>query len=239
MVSQNGEARQERPGSGNGFNPIGPVHRKLADLAGQVNKVQSEINATYDSLVHPVFTEGGDGCPVELTIGADGCLYGLVDDGSPVSHAELLKLRTWLNRVLDDTQAERTVLDKIRYGRDAGKSPEPVSHRSLVPCGCLNCQTERMLAGVKSQLEKDNPGATVEVVELRFDGVPLVKTGPGGDFTIEVCPSDLEVGRAAGVALRAVDRLADMVDRVKKHVRGRTPAASSAAKGTDAPGSPS
>jgi hypothetical protein len=217
----------ERPGSGDGFKPIGPVHRRLATLSSQANSANEEIASLLQTLEHTLVAGRG---LRNLMIGADGCLYGL--ECGPIAASELVRLRSWLNRTLDGP-ANPSVTETFdalaaKYGPMAGVSTE---------CPCLSCQTEKMLEGVRIQLEKDNPGARVEVVAFDFDA-PLVKTGPGGDFTKEVCPSDLEVSRAAGVALRAMDRLADMVDRVKKFANGRTPAAS-AAKGKDAPGSPS
>lgn len=231
MVSANGEAKQGsqgRPGSGNGFNPIGPVHRRLATLMAQSNSSNDEMAALLQALEHTLAVGGG---MRNLTIGADGCLYGL--DCGPIAADELVRLRSWLNRVVDGPAKPSVVETFEKLAQKYG--PKVVPTR----CNCVECQMEQVLAGVKAQIKKDNPGAVVEVVEVKFDDTPLVKTGPGGDFTNEVSPSDLEMSRQAGVVLRAMDRLADMVDRVKKHVSGRTPAASSAAKGTDAPGSPS
>lgn len=241
------EAKQERPGSGNGFNPIGPVHRRLATLVAQANSANEEIAALFQALEHTLVA--GNGIR-NLTIGADGCLYGL--ECGPIAADELVRLRSFLNKTVDGPakpwekkQSLGEFLDAV-MGTPVAKPSVVEALQAkygpkLVPteCTCLSCQTEKMVAGVKAQIEKDNPGATVEVVELRFDDVPLVKTGPGGDFTNEVCPSDIDLSRQAGVMLRAMDRLADMVDRVKKFANGRTPAASSAATGTNAPGSPS
>jgi hypothetical protein len=243
MVKTNGEVHQERPGSGSGFNPIGPVHRRLSTLAGQSGSIDAEIVSLFRSLEHTIWS---DSQIRNLTLGADGFLYGL--ECGPIGPRELVRLRSFLIRTVDGN-TKASVADAPKKatdapgckGEDGSKSMRDATFAAMCKwteasvqrghnCTCPICQIERVLAGT-----------TFDLVEIRFDdkdAAPLVKTGPGGDFTTETKPSDLAMSKAARACLMAIDHLKARIDSIlpkKSPHDAMTAAAQTPAVGTQSP----